>query len=507
MSKTTQNTPAQKETVTLNSHNLNSIASAVKVPNYERSRISPGMVHIGMGNFHRAHQAVYMDRLFDLGQDFDWGIIGAGVKSYDEVMRLHLVGQDWLYSVIELDPEVNSARICGSMVDFVEVNSNSLVEQLVRHEIRIVSLTITEGGYFRDEKTGEFNTAHPEIIHDSENPKAPQTVFGILLAALQRRREIGLPPFTVMSCDNLPHNGDVTRQAVVGLARLSSIELSDWIEAEVSFPNSMVDCITPATGERERKLANDEFGIDDASPVVCEPFRQWVLEDRFPQGRPALEKVGVEFVDDVAPYELMKLRFLNGGHAAIAYPAALLGIKYVHEAMADALVAGFMSKLIEEEVIPIVPPVAGFDFYAYFNKVCERFSNPKIGDTISRLCMDGSNRQPKFILPSVSDRLQLDLPINGLALEVALWCRYCAGENDSGNAIEILDGNAGRLQALALKTRKQPGAFFELVDVFGPLAVDSVFVESFSHAITSLWSKGVVETLQEYISESDLKSS
>ena len=484
--------------IKLNNQALGKLSANISVPGYDRSAITPGIVHIGVGNFHRAHQAVYMDKLFNLGLDFDWGIVGAGIKSYDETMRNRLYEQDWLSTVVELDPKQDKARVCAAMIDFVDIDPLLLIEQLCKPEIRIVSLTITEGGYFRDESSGKFHASHPEIVHDSQNPDAPETVFGVLLAALEKRRGSMLPPFTIMSCDNLPGNGHVTQQAVVGLAQLISQEMADWVAAEVSFPNGMVDCITPATGDRERALISEEFGIEDASPVVCEPFRQWVLEDKFPQGRPALEKVGVEFVDDVAPYELMKLRLLNGGHAALSYPAALLGIEYVHDAMQNELVSGFMSKLIQQEVIPIVPAVAGMDFNQYFAKACERFSNPKIADTIPRLCLDGSNRQPKFILPSIVDRLKQGLPVDGLALEVALWCRYCAGSDDAGNTIEVVDENARRLQEKALLTREQPAAFLDLGDILGPVAVDEVFSVSFTTAIKSLWEKGVAATLREY---------
>lgn len=484
--------------IKLNNQALGKLSANVSVPGYDRSAITPGIVHIGVGNFHRAHQAVYMDKLFNLGLDFDWGIVGAGIKSYDETMRNRLYEQDWLSTVVELDPKQDKARVCAAMIDFVDIDPLLLIEQLCKPEIRIVSLTITEGGYFRDESSGKFHANHPEIVHDSQNPDAPETVFGVLLAALEKRRGSMLPPFTIMSCDNLPGNGHVTQQAVVGLAQLISQEMADWVAAEVSFPNGMVDCITPATGDRERALISEEFGIEDASPVVCEPFRQWVIEDKFPQGRPALERVGVQFVDDVAPYELMKLRLLNGGHAALSYPAALLGIEYVHDAMQNELVSGFMSKLIQQEVIPIVPAVAGMDFNQYFAKACERFSNPKIADTIPRLCLDGSNRQPKFILPSIVDRLEQGLPVDGLALEVALWCRYCAGSDDAGNTIEVVDENARRLQEKALLTREQPAAFLDLGDILGPVAVDDVFSVSFTTAIKSLWEKGVAATLREY---------
>jgi len=484
--------------IKLNNQALKKLPANVSVPAYARSEITPGIVHIGVGNFHRAHQAVYMDKLFNLGIDYDWGIVGAGVKSYDEAMRNKLSQQDWLSTVVELDPKQDSARVCAAMIDFVEIDAQLLIEQLCKSEIRIVSLTITEGGYFRDERSGKFNAAHAEIIHDSQNPQAPKTVFGVLLAALEKRRVGGVPPFTIMSCDNLPGNGHVTQQAVLGLAQLISEELAEWVRAEVCFPNGMVDCITPATGERERVLVKESFDIEDASPVVCEAFRQWVLEDKFSQGRPALEKAGVQFVDDVAPYELMKLRLLNGGHAALSYPAALLGIEYVHDAMQNELVSGFMKKLIQQEVIPIVPAVEGMDFNLYFDKACERFANPKIADTIARLCLDGSNRQPKFILPSIVDRLEQDLSVDGLALEVALWCRYCAGTDDAGNSIDVVDENVMRLQEQALLTRQQPEVFLSLADILGPVAVDETFIACFTTAIKSLWVDGVAETLQRY---------
>jgi mannitol 2-dehydrogenase len=261
----------------------------------------------------------------------------------------------------------------------------------------------------------------------------------------------------------------------------------------------MVDCITPATGERERAMVRTQFGIEDACPVVCEPFRQWVLEDRFPQGRPALQKVGVQFVEDVAPYELMKLRILNGGHAAIAYPAALMGIQYVHEAMAEPLIRAFLEKLEKEEIIPTVPPVPGVDFQDYLTVIEQRFGNSKVADTIPRLCLDGSNRQPKFILPTIADRLGQGLPVTGLALEVALWCRYCAGTREDGRTVTLVDVNADRLRGHALKARDEPTAFLEIADVFGPLSAHDAFRAAFSTALTSLWETGTSATLTAYV--------
>lgn len=483
----------------LNMKAVRELASSVSVPKYDRSALTPGILHIGVGNFHRAHQAVYLERLFNQGLDLDWGIIGAGIKPQDDAMRTKLADQDWLTTVVELDPQGYTASIIGSMIDFVKVDAASLISALSAREIRIVSLTITEGGYYVDAHHGGFDREHPEIIHDIENPGNPKTVFGILLAALKSRQTQGIAPFTILSCDNLPENGTVAKQTTVALACAISPEFAEWVEHEVAFPNSMVDCITPATSERERELITEKFGIDDASPVVCEPFRQWVLEDNFPAGRPMLEKVGVEFVHDVAPYELMKLRILNGSHAAIAYPAALLGIHFVHEAMAHPAISAFLHKLAVDEIIPTVPAVPGVDFDDYLANVETRFSNPKVGDTIPRLCLDGSNRQPKFILPAIADRIASGLSINGLALEVAFWCRYCAGVDDNGVPLKVIDEKAEQLRDHAVRARKVPATFLELHEIFGSLADNPVFVILFSNAVTSLWQNGVVATLETYL--------
>ncbi|QKV19161.1 mannitol dehydrogenase family protein [Oricola thermophila] len=486
-------------TIKLSLAAMRSLPARVAKPSYGRADLSAGIVHIGVGNFHRAHQAMYLHRLFESGRDRDWAIVGAGVKSYDASMRDRLKEQDWLTTVVELDPEGFSATVCGSMVDFAEVDPAVLIETMARPEIRIVSLTVTEGGYYVDAKTGGFDASHPEIVADRDNPDDPKTVFGILIAALLRRRAAGVPPFTVMSCDNLPENGHVARNAVLGLAQGRPDDTHDWIADNVAFPCGMVDCITPATGRREIALVAEKFDIEDAAPVICEPFRQWVLEDNFPQGRPALETVGVEFVDDVAPYELMKLRILNGGHATIAYPAGLLGIHFVHEAMRNPLVTGFLEKLEFTEIIPTVPDIPGTSREAYYEKIVERFSNEAVGDTIPRLCLDGSNRQPKFILPTITARLDAGQPVDGLALEVALWCRYCAGTDESGNVITVEDIAAGRLKRNALAARTDPSAWLSMHDIFGDLGRHPVFAAAFASALSSLWKDGVGATLAAYI--------
>jgi mannitol 2-dehydrogenase len=485
--------------VKLSLASLDSVNPEVAKPSYKRDDLSPGIVHVGVGNFHRAHQAMYLHKLFETGRDLDWAIVGAGVKHFDVAMRDKLEPQDWLTTVVELDPNGFSARITGSMIDFAEVDSATLIDLMARPEIRIVSLTVTEGGYYVDAKTGGFDAGHPEIVADAKNPDEPKTVFGIIIAALMRRSAGGIPPFTVMSCDNLPENGHVARNAVLGLAKARGDDSAAWIDANVAFPCGMVDCITPATGAREIGIVSEKFGIDDAAPVVCEPFRQWVLEDNFPQGRPALETVGVQFVDDVAPYEFMKLRILNGGHATIAYPAALLGIHYVHEAMENPLVTGFLDKLQHDEVMPTVPDIPGVSREDYYRMCVGRFSNSAIGDTIPRLCLDGSNRQPKFILPVVNDRLAKGLPVYGLALESALWCRYCYGETDAGVAIPPNDPSWDRLTAQSKLARKDPAAWLDLKDIYGDLGNKSDFAEAFESALNALWSNGTEATLRNYI--------
>jgi mannitol 2-dehydrogenase len=469
-------------------------------PRYDRAGLTPGIVHFGIGNFHRAHQAVYLDDLFATGAGHDWALIGAGVREADIAMRQKLAEQDWLTTVVEQEAGTSSARITGAMIDYLPPgDSAAILAALADPSIRIVSLTITEGGYYIDPASQSFDPSHPDIAYDAAHPEAPRTAFGLILAGLLRRRAAGIAPYTVMSCDNIPGNGHVTRNAVVGLAQLIDPALARWVEGNVAFPNGMVDRITPATSSREKALLAEQFGIEDNWPVFCESFRQWVLEDNFPAGRPALEKVGVQFVDDVAPYEHMKIRILNGGHAAIAYPAGLLDIHFVHEAMAHKLVAGFLAKVERDEIIPIVPPVPHTDLGDYFALCERRFANPKIGDTIRRLALDGSNRQPKFIVPSALERVKRQQSVSGLSLVSALWCRYCYGETDSGAVIAPNDPNWDRLTAQARRARENPAAWLEMTDIYGELAAQPAFAAAFAQALATLWRIGTAATLQRYL--------
>ena len=484
----------------LNLENIPDISKSVRVPTYARSDLSAGIVHFGVGNFHRAHQAVYLDTLFNIGKDKDWAIVGAGVLPSDEKMRKVLKGKDFLTSVVEQSASESKVLVTGAMVDFISPKKPSqIIDALADPAIRIVSLTITEGGYFINPASGIFDPGHPEIVADAATPDTPKTVFGFLVAGLKRRRDSGTPPFTIMSCDNIPHNGVVTHNAVVGLSELSNKGFAKWIHNNVAFPNGMVDRITPATGDREREILASDFGIEDGSPVFCEDFTQWVLEDSFPAGRPALETVGVQFVSDVTPYETMKIRILNGGHAVIAYPAGLLDIHFAHEAMEHPLIKGFLEKVERDEIIPIVPPVPNTRLEEYYKKIEERFANPKIGDTIRRLCLDGSNRQPKFIIPSVADRLRTGGSVTGLALESALWCRYCYGSTESGSVIEPNDPNWDRLVEASRAAKEDPMAWLKMEDIYGNVASSPVFRRRFAHMLEELWNKGVIAILTKYL--------
>ena len=484
----------------LSTANLTSIAGRVSVPRYRRADLKPGIVHFGVGNFHRAHQAVYLDALFNLGLDHDWAVVGAGMRDTDGAMRNVLAAQDWLTTVVEQEATARSAHVTGAMVDFLPVGDvRAITMRLADPSTRIVSLTVTEGGYYIDPATQAFDSGHSEIIADSVNPEAPRTVFGLILLGLQLRRERGLAPFTVMSCDNIPGNGHAAENAVAGLAGLIDPELARWVRNSVAFPSSMVDRITPATGERERRLVVEQFGIADGWPVFCEGFRQWVLEDKFPLGRPALEQVGVQFVPDVAPFELMKIRILNGGHATIAYPAGLMDIHFVHEAMQHPVIRAFLEKVERDEIIPVVPPVPDTSLDDYFASVERRFANPAIGDTIQRLCLDGAYRQPMLILPSARDRLAEGSSVTGLALVSALWARYCYGESDSGKPISPNDPIWPRLTALARQSRADPAAWLGMGDIFGDLASNSTYAAAFTRALGSLWQVGTEATLQRYL--------
>ncbi len=389
----------------LTARSLPAIGAAVPAPSYDRGLVRAGIVHFGVGGFHRAHQAMYLDRLMCQGKALDWGICGVGVLPADRRMRDALAAQDGLYTLVVKHPDGSlEPRVIGSIVEYLLApdDPEAVIAKLADPQTRIVSLTITEGGYNFHSVSGEFDAANPDVVHDLRGDGPPRTVFGLVTEALVRRRERGVPAFTVMSCDNIQSNGDAARRSFLGFAGLGDPELASWVAEHVAFPNSMVDRITPVTTDADRAELVRRFGVDDRWPVVCEPFTQWVLEDRFAAGRPALEDAGVQLVDDVEPYDLMKLRLLNASHQALCYFGYLCGYRLVHEVCQDPLFQRFLLSYMDSEATPTLRPVPGIDLAAYKRTLIDRFSNPNVRDTVARLCAESSDRIPKWLLPVVA---------------------------------------------------------------------------------------------------------
>ncbi|WP_299302125.1 mannitol dehydrogenase family protein [uncultured Litoreibacter sp.] len=479
---------------------LGYLPKGVRGPVYDRMAITPGIVHIGLGNFHRAHQAWYLHRLMQQGEALDWGIIGAGVRAPDEAQRQRLEAQDYLTTLIELDPAGQSAEIIGSMIGFVPVEDNNaaLIAQMADPAIRIVSLTVTEGGYYIDPVTQAFDVAHADIQHDAARPDSPRTAFGAMIAALKIRRAKGTGPFTAQSCDNLQGNGSILRQTLVSLARLSDPDLAEWINDNCAFPDSMVDCIVPATGPKELKLV-ESLGIADAAPVTHENFRQWVIEDDFCAGRPDWDKVGATFTEDVHPFEAMKIRILNGGHQLIADAGEVLSVETISDCMEHPLIGDFFRKVAKTEIADQVDAVPGMTPDAYADLVDQRFSNPEIIDTVRRVAFDGSSRQTGFILPTLRDALAKGDPVEGLILSQAIWARMCAGTREDGSTIAPNDPIWDKLTLAASLAKSDPQAWLEQRELYGDLAENSVFQDRFNHWLSQIWSIGLEATLRAYL--------
>lgn len=498
------------ELIDLCNSGLGLLPARIVKPTYDRSGLVGGIVHIGVGNFHRAHQSWYLHRLLEMGLDHDWAIIGAGVRRFDAEQREKLLAQDCLTTLFELSPSRGSfelspsgtlAEIVGSMIDYVEVaeGNAALIARMIDPAIRIVSLTVTEGGYYIDPVSGRFAVDHSDIVYDSVHVDRPRTAFGAIIAALRLRRERNAGPFTIQSCDNLRGNGDILRQTIVSLAGMSDFGLAGWIEESCSFPNSMVDCIVPATGVREMGLA-ESFGVRDRVPVAHENFRQWVMEDDFCCGRPQWEKVGVIFTDRVSDYEAMKLGVLNAGHQIVANAGEVLSIATISGCMEDGLIAGYLEKVQREEIIPHIGSVAEISVAEYVDLIARRFSNPSIVDTTRRVSFDGSSRHCGFVLPFIRACRAKGISVEGLALVEAVWCRMCAGEREDGSEIEPNDVSWEELRLVALTSRREPSLWLEQERYYGDLGKDRIFAASFSRWLLMIWGDGLLATLGVYIS-------
>lgn len=449
-------------------------------PSYNRDEIQVGIVHFGVGGFHRAHQAMYVDQLLEQGLATDWGICGVGVLPSDRKMADVMAAQDGLYTLLLVHPDgKREARVIGSIVDyrFAPDDPDGVIELLASPSTRIVSLTITEGGYDIE--------AVPEL-----------NVFGLVTEALSRRRDRGLGAPTIVSCDNIEGNGEVARQAFTAYADRRHPGLGDWIAANVRFPNSMVDRITPVTTPDVIATVESEFGVADQWPVVAEPFTSWVLEDSFSDGRPPYEDAGVMLVDDVTPYELMKLRLLNASHQALCYFGYLAGYRLVHDAASDPLFAEFLLAYMDSEATPTLQPVPGIDLADYKRTLIERFANPGVRDTIARLCFGSSDRIPKWLLPVVRENLKTGAPVRLSAAVVASWARYAEGVDEQGEPIDVQDQLAETLVPLARSQRENPTAFIENTALFGDLAAAPRFVDDYLWALDSLHRHGARATLE-----------
>jgi mannitol 2-dehydrogenase len=481
---------------------LGNLPKDVEVPVYDRSKVTPGIVHFGVGGFHRSHQAFTIDNLLAQGLAQDWGIIGVGLLKSDEQMLAALEPQDCLYTLVTKFPSgLMNYRVIGSIISYLHASQNpqAVLDWLSKPEIRIVSLTITEGGYSFDRVTGEFDPTAPGVAEDLHGSGTPVSAFGYIVEGLRLRRELGIAPFTVQSCDNIQSNGDVAKKMIIEFARYKDPELAEWIRANVAFPNAMVDRITPATSPQDISSTSAKLGVADNWPVPCEPFFQWVIEDHFPQGRPPYEKANVQMVDDVAPYELMKLRLLNASHQGLCFFSHLIGYKYVHEAMEDPLIVELLRKYMDEEATPTLLPVPGADLDDYKSQIIARFSNGYILDTIARLAAESSDRIPKFILPVVHELLKANLPVRLSAAIIASWARYAEAIDEQGNTIEVVDPLKEQLIAIAKNQRKKPAAFIENEAIFGLIAEDPRFSEPYLLALNLLHSDGAQKTLRNIL--------
>jgi mannitol 2-dehydrogenase len=463
--------------------------------------VTAGIVHLGVGGFHRAHEAMYVDALLNAGKARDWGIHGVGLQQSNWTMRDALAAQDNLYTLVTRHSDGTwNARVIGSLVgySFAPDDFDAVITRLTDPAIRLVSLTVTEGGYNIDPVTGEFDAGNDAVLADARRDAPPTTMFGIVVEALARRRARGVPAFAVVSCDNVQGNGHVAQRAFTGFARLRDADLAAWITDNVVFPNSMVDRITPQTTDEDRAELARRFGIEDRWPVLCEPFTQWVLEDSFDGARPPLEDVGVQLVDDVEPYELMKLRMLNASHQALCYPGYLVGYRLVHDVTSDPLFARFLLDYMLEEAVPTLKPVPGVDLGKYAHQLIERFSNPEVKDTVARLCANTSDLIPKFLLPVIRTQLAAHRPIVRSVAVIACWARYAEEVDEQGERYRMDDALAPRLRAAAARQREAPLIFLEdNRALFGDLGDVPEFVRLYETILESIFQRGVRATLAD----------
>lgn len=486
---------------------LDHLKAGIGRPAYDRRAVAMGIVHLGVGAFHRAHQAAYCDDVLAAG-DLRWGIEGVSLRSPS--MRDALAKQDWLYTLCIRSGHGDRARVIGSLGNMLVApeNPQDVLAALCRPETKIISLTITEKGYCHDPASGDLADAHPDILHDLDNPHAPKTAPGFLVEAIRVRREKGLAQPTILSCDNLPSNGRTAKSILTQFATLRDPGLGRFVEDEIRCPSTMVDRIVPATTDADRDKVAATLGVRDAWPVMTEPFSQWVIEDDFAQGRPDWDTHGAQFVRDVEPYELMKLRLLNGSHSAIAYLGYLAGFETVSDAIANPDMATFVRTMMDVEATPTLPPLSEIDLDAYKTALLDRFANPALKHRTWQIAMDGSQKLPQRLLAPIREHLAKGRQFNRAALAVAGWMRYAAGLDEKGRVIDVRDP----LQEVFTRIRHKAGAdpdrlvaeFLQIREVFGDdLPDNDRFVESVRRALAALLTHGAAECLARAVSGPD----
>ncbi|MEN9735869.1 MAG: hypothetical protein RL129_579, partial [Actinomycetota bacterium] len=471
-------------------------------PKYDRTKVTPGILHFGVGAFHRSHQALTIDRLLTKGLANDWGIIGVGLLPNDFKMRDALIPQDCLYTLITKHADGNfEYQVIGSIIDYLFAPDSpaKVIEKICDPAIRIISLTITEGGYSFDRVTGEFDPTTAGVAADLKDSTNPVSAFGFIYEGLKKRRVLGVAAPTIQSCDNIQGNGDVAKKMMVAFAKLKDPEFATWMQENVAFPNAMVDRITPVTAPADIELAAKAIGFEDKWPVPCESFFQWVIEDHFPLGRPPFEEEFVQMVEDVIPYELMKLRLLNASHQALCYFGRLSNYTYAHEVLADPLIEKLLRRYMDEEATPTLAPVPGVDLAFYKNQLIERFSNPQVLDTVARLAAESSDRIPKWLVPVIRENLANGGQVKLSAAVVASWARYDEGIDELGNPINVVDPLKDELMAIAAKQNENPKAFIENQKLFGDLASDARFTEPYLATLDSLHKVGAQKTLAQLL--------
>jgi fructuronate reductase len=484
----------------LNHDTMDRLPASVLRPRYDRRQLETGIIHLGIGNFHRAHQAVYTDTVLGT-RGGDWGICGVSLRHPG--VRDRMASQDNLYTVVEKEGADRRYRLIGAVADVIYApeDPERLINRMTDPRIRIVSLTITEKGYHHDPASNRLNPSHPDIRHDLENRDTPRTAAGYIVKTLESRRAAGTFPFTVLSCDNLRENGHTLKTVVCDFASLIDDGLAQWIENEVAFPCTMVDRIVPPSTEADRHAAQNDLGLADSALIVTEPFCQWVLEDRFPSGRPAWDNAGAIFSSEVKAFETMKLRLLNGAHSTMAYLGYLSGKASVADCMAWEALRNLIHTLMHDEILPTVRTPSGYDAVGYIDALMARFANPGLNHSTWHIAMDGSQKLPPRLLDTIRAQLATHQPIDLLCLAVAAWMRFVCGWDENGKAIEISDPMAAKFGPLTHDFRNHSDETVErlldLSEIFGSdLPRNPIFCSQVKNAFRHLCHLGAHETIR-----------